>query len=107
MRNQLKDLGRLRFELEKDETAAIAQPSEGYPLVATFTWECAPNLTTCAGWRTFQAADGTYGIIPQGTVPPEYERITNEYVFGTWIEAVQFVKTQLPCDEVAQTYESY
>lgn len=107
MINQLKDLGRLRFELEKDESAAPMQPSEGYPLIATFSWNVAPGLNTCAGWRTFQATDGSYGIIPQGTVPPQYANITVEYEFGTWIEAVNFIKSHLPCDEVAQTYESY
>lgn len=106
MKNQLRDLGRLKFELEKDQEAAPVQPSDNYPLIATFTWECSPGLITCAGWRTFQADDGTFGIVPQGTVPQEFENITN-YVFGTWIEAVAFIKMQLPHDEVAQIYEHY
>lgn len=107
MRNQLKDLGRLKFELEKDELAAKTQPGDGYPLIATYTWEPKPGMPACAGWRTFQAADGTYGIIPEGAVPPEYQELTKQYVFGSWIEAVQFIKFRLPCDEVAQVHESY
>lgn len=97
MRNQLKGLGRLKFELEKDE-AALEQPGDLFPAVAVYSWVLPEGLPTQVIWRTFKALDGTYGILPQGTPPCGFENIDNEYIFQTWIEAVAFIRRCLPCD---------
>ena len=96
MRNQLKDLGRLRFELEKDEIAATNQPADNFPVIAQYTWEIKPGFTTTVYWRTFKALDGTWGIIPQGTPPIGFEDISKQYIFNTWLETVLFIKQHLP-----------
>jgi hypothetical protein len=100
MRNQLKDLGRLKFELEKDDTAAQQQPGDAFPAIATYHWQTPEGLAVSVVWRTFQSSDGSYGVIPQGTPPIGYDNVTNEYVFQTWIEAVSFIKRCLPCDSI-------
>jgi hypothetical protein len=109
MKLRLADLGRLRYELTLDEPAPIdEQYGHFHTLIATYTWEFDNGYKAIAGWRTCKTIDDTYVVIVEGTAPPEYHRLANDGPeFSTWIECVNFIKTHLPCDEVAKTYESY